>query len=149
MIRIYKYHLSQRVLLTALTSIKAPLQCNYSESMTDYKLNVNRNAPDSVHDDRTAFDACKRHMRARTTVRFPALQFNAVNKQFVATRKVPVADVHRSDGIFGRAAGAGTRFRVRVWITNSTAVVAEVSPLLTYGGSRLSCLKRQVSRKNK
>ncbi len=92
MIRIYKYHLSQRVLLTALTSIKAPLQCNYSESVTDYKLNVNCNAPDSVHDDRTAFDACKRHMRARTTVRFPALQFNAVNKQFVATRKVPVPD---------------------------------------------------------
>ena len=67
----------------------------------------------------------------------------------VTGSEVPVADVHRSDGIFGRAAGAGTRFRVRVWITNSTAVVAEVSPLLTYGGSRLSCLKRQVSRKNK
>ena len=96
MIRIYKYHLSQRVLLTALTSIKAPLQCNYSESMTDYKLNVNRNAPDSVHDDRTAFDACKRHMRARTTVRFPALQFNAVNKQFVATRKVPLEVIEQS-----------------------------------------------------
>ncbi len=89
MIRIYKYRLSQRVLLTALTSNKALLQCNYSESVKDYKLNVNRNAPDSVRDDRTAFDACKRHMRARTTVRFPALQFNAVNKQFVATRKVP------------------------------------------------------------
>ncbi len=96
MIRIYKYRLSQRVLLTALTSNKALLQCNYSESVKDYKLNVNRNAPDSVHDDRTAFDACKRHMRARTTVRFPALQFNAVNKQFVATRKVPLEVIEQS-----------------------------------------------------
>jgi hypothetical protein len=60
-IRIYKYRLSQRVLLTALASIKAPLQCNNSESVTDYKLNVNRNALDSVGDDRTALYACKRH----------------------------------------------------------------------------------------
>ena len=92
-IRIYKDRLSQRALLAALASIKGTLQCDYSELVRDYKLNVNRYALDSVRDDRTAFDACKRHMRARTTVRFPALQFNAVNKQFVATRKVPQAVV--------------------------------------------------------
>lgn len=61
-IPIYKYRLSQGVLLTALASIKAPLLCNYSESVTDYKLNVNRNARDPVSDDRTALYACKRHI---------------------------------------------------------------------------------------
>ena len=33
--------------------------------------------------------ALKDKLRVFTTVGFPALQFNAVNKQFVATRKVP------------------------------------------------------------
>jgi hypothetical protein len=31
-------------------------------------------------------------LRLFTTVRFPVLQFNAVKKQFVATRKVPIAE---------------------------------------------------------
>ena len=35
--------------------------------------------------------ALKDKLRVFTTVGFPALQFNAVNKQFVATRKVPIA----------------------------------------------------------
>ncbi len=60
-IRIYKYRLSQRVLLAALAPIKAPLQCNYSESVTDYKLNMNRNALDSVRDEGSAWYASKRH----------------------------------------------------------------------------------------
>ena len=38
--------------------------------------------------------ALKDKLRVFTTVGFPALQFNAVNKQFVATRKVPIADSH-------------------------------------------------------
>ena len=36
--------------------------------------------------------ALKDKLRVFTTVGFPALQFNAVNKQFVATRKVPIPD---------------------------------------------------------
>ena len=35
----------------------------------------------------------KTHCRAHTTVSFPVVQFNAVKKQFVATRKVPEAVV--------------------------------------------------------
>jgi hypothetical protein len=31
-------------------------------------------------------------LRAHTAVRFPALQFNAVKKQFMVTRKVPIPD---------------------------------------------------------
>jgi hypothetical protein len=41
--------------------------------------------------------APKDKLRVFTTVGFPALQFNAVNKQFVATRKVPKAVIENSD----------------------------------------------------
>jgi hypothetical protein len=33
-------------------------------------------------------------LQVTATVGFPALQFNAVRKQFVAARKVPLADNH-------------------------------------------------------
>ncbi len=40
-IRIYMYRLSQSALGTSLTSIKVSLQCDYSQSLADYKFIVN------------------------------------------------------------------------------------------------------------
>ena len=49
--------------------------------------------------------------RLSTTVCLLALQFNAVKKQFVATCKVPVADVQHSAGKFDGAAVGGDHDR--------------------------------------
>jgi hypothetical protein len=43
-------------------------------------------------EQRWATDSKRHFACTHTTVRFPALQFNAVKKQFMVTRKVPIAD---------------------------------------------------------
>ena len=37
--------------------------------------------------------------RAHTTVGFPVVQLNTVQKQFVATRKVPIVDSHNLEDL--------------------------------------------------